>query len=66
MDRTPSHKARPPLLTASEMRVKPSGNGNIIAGGYSTQTGQTLYRQSYNNRAGSSLGKHAHSKIDLT
>lgn len=53
-------------MTAYEMRVKPVGNGNIIAGGYSTQTGQTLYRQSYYKRAASCMEKRKPPKIDLT
>ncbi len=53
-------------MTASELRkdMKPTGNGNILAGGYSMATGQTLYKQSYGRVK--SLKKFIAPKIDLT
>ena len=53
-------------MTASELRkdMKPTGNGNILAGGYSMATGQTLYKQSYGRKK--SLKKFIAPKIDLS
>lgn len=58
------------VWTASQMRkdMVSKGNGNIIAGGFSNQTGETLYKQSFSvTRPKTSMSKSGSSNyMDMT